>query len=274
VPEFPEIEALVRRMRPAVVGRKILNARTMNPAVLKTVDPPLGALTGQEVVDVHRRAKYVAVEAASDLFLVVHLAKAGSLRHGTFGGAAPKPLALAVALDDGTQLRLLEQGHKKRAAVWVVRSMLDVARIEALGPEAVDVTRDELAERLAGAGRRGLRPVLTDQRVIAGIGGAYSDEIAFAAKLAPNARVDRLTDDEVDRLHGVIAPVLRDALAVLEKNPKADPCRIHGHAGELCPVCATPLAGVFYEETTMVYCSVCQTGGKVLADRKTSAFLK
>lgn len=284
---MPEVDALVVFLRERAVGAVLADVELASFAVLKTFDPPVSALAGLQVTGVHRHGKFVDLDV-DGLHLVIHLAKAGWLRwsdHLTDKrlkmGAGP--LAARVRLDHGdgphVGFDVTEAGTRKGLALYAVRDPQDVPGIAALGP-------DPLAEGFSVAplleGRRmQVKRFLRDQKIVAGIGNAYSDEILHAAKLSPFALASELDAEEVGRLDAAIASVLAEAMAEAHGKPaselkdsKRSRMRVHGRAGEVCPVCGDPVAEVVFADSSLQYCPTCQTGGKPLKDRSTSKFLK
>jgi formamidopyrimidine-DNA glycosylase len=285
MPEMPEVEALARDLTERLRGRTIEAADLAAISALKTFDPPLSALAGRTVSGVGRRGKFLLFDLEG-LFLAIHLARGGWVRwRETMAPGRPKPgkgpLALRVRLEGGGGIDVTEAGTEKRLAVHVVARPGDVEHIATLGPEALDLTRAELDAILERAGGSQIKGVLTDQRVIAGIGNAYSDEILHAARLSPFKGAAKLTDDERARLHAALAEVLTDAvtrsagLAATElKGEKKASMRVHGRKGEPCPVCGDTVREVSFASKSLQYCATCQTGGKPLADRRLSRLLK
>lgn len=292
MPELPEVEALAAHLRAHAVGRVIARMEVASLSVLKTFSPPWSELVGATVSAAGRRGKYLhltcARDQAEDLYLVTHLARAGWLRWLDAPAAAPPkpgrgPLALRVHLGppgQGPGFDLTEAGTKKGLAVWIVADLTEVPGIAKLGPDALSVGRDELAELLAGRTER-LKNALTDQSVLAGIGNAYSDEILHVAKLSPFATSGKLSAAALDVLHAAMGSVLTDAVtrsvgqhAALLKGEKRSGLRVHGRTGLPCPVCGDTVREVAYADKSMQYCPTCQTGGKPLADRRLSRLLK
>jgi formamidopyrimidine-DNA glycosylase len=180
----------------------------------------------------------------------------------------------------GPGFDLTEAGTKKGLAVWIVREPTEVPGIAALGPDAMAVTRDEFAEVLAGRTER-LKNALTTQKVLAGVGNAYSDEILHMAKLSPFATAGKLTDDQLDRLYESLRAILTAAVersvgqhAARLKGEKRSGLRVHGRTGMPCPVCGDTVREVSFADKSFQYCATCQTGGKPLADRRLSRLLK
>jgi formamidopyrimidine-DNA glycosylase len=286
VPELPEVEALAAFLRERASGHVIARAEAASFAVLKTFDPPLSQLTGLLIGDVGRRGKFLDL-SCGDLHLVIHLARAGWLRWRTEFPAKPvklgkSPLAFRLVLDDGAGFDLTEAGTQKRLAVYLVRDLSDVPGVATLGPEPMDpsFTVDELAGILAGR-RMQIKGVLRDQHIIAGIGNAYSDEVLHAAKMSPFKLASSFTPEDVAVLHAAMVATLRDAvdrsagLAAADlKGEKKTGLRVHGKAGQPCPVCGDTIREVSFADSALQYCPTCQTGGKPLADRRLSRLLK
>jgi formamidopyrimidine-DNA glycosylase len=290
MPEMPEVQGLVEFLRGRVTGLEVTRVSVANIAALKTYDPPVDALTGARIDGVARHGKFVdlattAPDAAPHL--VFHLAKAGWLRFydqlpTTLIRPGKTPIALRVALSDGSGFDLTEAGTKKSLAVYVVRDPADVPGIARLGPDPLDpsFTRDTLAGLLAGR-RTQIKGVLRDQATIAGVGNAYSDEILHAAKMSPYALASSLDDADIDRLFQAMTDTLAEAVAEASGKPPAElkdakrrGMKVHGRRGETCPVCGDEVRSVFFADNSLEYCPTCQTGGKILADRRLSRLLK
>jgi formamidopyrimidine-DNA glycosylase len=286
VPELPEVEALAEFLAGRAVGRVVASVEVAALNALKTYDPPSSALGGLTVTGITRHGKFLDLDV-DGLHLVFHLARAGWLRWSESLPKAPprpgrSPIALRVRLDDGSGFDLTEQGTQKRLAVYVVRDPGEVPGIAALGvdPLADGFDRSALAGILAGS-RQQVKGLLRDQSVFAGIGNAYSDEILHAARLSPFAIAGRLADDEVDRLSAAVRDVLSGAVAAARGKPAAElkdakraGMRVHGRTGEACPVCGDTVREVSFADSSLQYCATCQTGGKVLADRRLSRLLR
>lgn len=288
VPELPEVEALAIDLRGRLQDRAIARVDIAAFSALKTFDPPLSALAGVFVEDVTRHGKFLDV-SGSGLHLVVHLARAGWVRWRESVPATPpkpshkSPLAARVLLDNGAGLDITEAGTQKSLAVYVVREPSDVPGIARLGPDPLseDFTVDVLRRILADAGRAQIKGVLRHQATIAGIGNAYSDELLHAAKMSPFKPASGLDDDEIHVLYDAIRDVLADAversrgLAASElKGEKKNHLAVHGRKGEACPVCGDTVREVSFADSSLQYCPTCQTGGKLLADRRMSKLLK
>ncbi|MDQ4009706.1 MAG: Fpg/Nei family DNA glycosylase [Actinomycetota bacterium] len=284
MPELPEVEALAQHLREHAVGATVTRVDVASLTVLKTVQPPTSALHGACVTTASRHGKFLALHTDGPA-LVTHLARAGWLRWSdALAPAAPRPgkgpIALRMHLSSGSGFDLTEAGTQKRLAVYVVEEVADVPGIARLGPDALALSRDELAEALRGRTER-LKTALTEQALIAGVGNAYSDEILHAAKLSPYATAGRLSDDALDRLHDALQRVLQDAVqrsvgqdAARLKGEKRAGLAVHARAGLPCPVCGDTVREVSFADRAFQYCPTCQTGGKPLADRRLSRLLR
>jgi formamidopyrimidine-DNA glycosylase len=286
MPELPEVHALVSDLRGRLTGRTIARLDVVAFAALKTYDPPVSALEGLTIGGVERHGKYLDIQAG-DLHLVIHLARAGWLRWRDKAPVATVrrgagPIAARLVLDDGTGFDLTEAGTKKSLAIHVVRDPQDVERVATLGPDPLSAgfTVEKLAGILSAAGRSQIKGVLRDQRLIAGIGNAYSDEILHVAKMSP-FKPANMPPGDVQVLYDAMRSTLQDAVARSEglaaselKGEKKSNLRVHGRNGEPCPVCGDTVRQVIYADSTFQYCPTCQTGGKPLADRVLSRLLK
>ncbi|MGA4838360.1 Fpg/Nei family DNA glycosylase [Streptomyces sp. G45] len=286
MPELPEVEALRSFLAGELAGHEIVRVLPVAVSVLKTYDPPVTALEGRAVTAVARYGKFLAVDA-DGLWLVTHLARAGWLRwQDPLPSGAPRPgrgpLALRVAVETGAGFDLTEAGTQKRLAVYVTHAPRALPGIARLGPDplADDFTEERLGKLLAGEHRQ-LKGALRDQSLIAGIGNAYSDEILHAARMSPFKPAGRLTGEETARLYAALRGTLADAVerarglaAARLKAEKKAGMRVHGRAGEACPVCGDTIREVSFADSSLQYCPTCQTGGKVLADRRLSRLLK
>ncbi len=287
MPEMPEVQGLTAFLGERAVGRTISRATVSAINALKTYDPPITALQGAEITASARLGKFIVLSCGDELHLVFHLAKAGWLRWyealpATLIKPGKSPIALRVALDDGSGFDLTEAGTKKSLAVYIVRDVQEVPGIARLGPDPLDetFTRESFAALLEDR-RMQIKGLLRDQAVIAGIGNAYSDEILHAAKMSPYAIAGKLDDAEIDRLFAAMQETLTDAVAEASGKPPADlkdakrrGMQVHARRGETCPVCGDTVRSVFFADRSLEYCPTCQTGGKILADRRLSRLLK
>ena len=286
MPELPEVEALATFLTTHAVGHQIVRVDVGSFQVLKTFDPPSSALHGTTITGVGRRGKFLDIDTTGP-HLVVHLARAGWLRWRATLAPAPlrpgkSPIALRVRLDDDSGFDLTEAGTQKRLAAYVVNDLATIEGVARLGPEPLDPAFDvEALQALLRGRRMQIKGLLRDQSVIAGIGNAYSDEILHVAKMSPFKIADSLTDDEVATLYEAMQTTLRDAVGraaeldagELKAEKKAN-LRVHGRAGQPCPVCGDTVREVSFASSALQYCPTCQTGGKPLADRRLSRLLK
>jgi formamidopyrimidine-DNA glycosylase len=275
VPELPEVEAWVRELAPLVSRAPIEKAGPAHIATLKTFDPPLAALEGRRLDGSRRRGKNLLFPTEDgELVLRVHLMSAGRLRYLAAGAKRPKTPMFRLQFAGGDELVLTEAGKKKRAGVWLVTPTQLDADLAHLGPDALELDAAALAEILGGE-RRQLHPLLRDQRAIAGIGRAHANEILLRARLSPFKASTELSREETDRLATAIHEDLERALELrLRVKGDADVYLIHDRLGKNCPQCDTQIARVDFEEHTIYYCPSCQTGGRLLKDRRLSRLLR
>ena len=275
MPELPEVEAWVRELDPLVSRAQIETARSGHIATLKTFDPPLRALEGATLAGSRRRGKNLLFPTSDgELVLRVHLMSAGRLRYLPPGKKGPAKPMFQVRFSGGGELILTEASKKKRAGVWLLRPAQLEDELAHLGPDALELDEAQLGAILQRE-RRQLHPLLRDQRALAGIGRAHANEILWEARLSPFRLSTDLDDEERATLCRAIEGDLRRALELrLAGKGDADVYRIHGHFGEPCPRCQETLRRVDFEEHTITYCPSCQTGGRVLKDRRLSRLLR
>jgi formamidopyrimidine-DNA glycosylase len=275
MPELPEVEAWVRELDPLVAAAPIERAGPAHIATLKTIDPPLAALQGRVLSGSKRRGKNLLFPTSDDeLVLRVHLMSAGRLRYLPPGAKGPKTPMFRLRFAGGGELVLTEAGKKKRAGVWLVTPAQLDADLAHLGPDALELDVGTLAEILRRE-RRQLHPLLRDQRALAGIGRAHANEILLRARMSPFKASTELTDEEIALLAAAIRDDFERALALREQG-KGDSAvyLVHDRLGQPCPQCGTPIARVDFEEHTIYYCPACQTGGRLLKDRRLSRLLR
>jgi formamidopyrimidine-DNA glycosylase len=275
MPELPEMEAWRRQLNDPVSAFPVAKAGPAHIATLKTFDPPLRELEGRRFRGAERRGKRLFFPTEDgELTLLIHLMTAGRLKFLQAGEKSPKTPAFALEFQGGSKLILTENAKKKRAGVWLLTPEQADAEVEHLGPEALGLGAQELGEILKGDSRR-LHSLLRDQRAVAGIGRAWANEILHAAKLSPYQLSTDLSEEEVERLAGAINTELARGLELRERGASDERTyRVHRRLGEPCHVCGTPLAQVDFEEHTIFYCPECQTGGRVLKDRRLSRLLR
>src|SRR5438034_4130211 len=275
MPELPEMEAWRRALNDPVSAFPIEKAGPAHIATLKTFDPPLSTLEGRRLAGAERRAKRLLFPTEDgELVLLVHLMSAGRIRYLLAGEKGPKTPAFRLGFQGGGELVLTEAGAKKRAGVWLLTPEAAEAELEHLGPEALGLGAERLGEILAGQPRR-LHSLLRDQRVIAGIGRAWANEILHTAGLSPFAPAQGLSPGQVRTLAGAMESELQRGLELRERGAKdAKVYRVHNKLGEACYVCGTPIGRVDFDEHTIYYCPECQTGGRLLKDRRLSRLLR
>lgn len=286
--------ALGEFLRQHAVGSVVTRVDVAALSVLKTASPAHTEVHGRTLSAVQRHGKYLDLDC-SGTHLVIHLARAGWLRWSDELPAVPPkpgrgPIALRVHFDGdgggGRGFDLTEAGTQKNLAVWLVSDPGEVPGVARLGPDALDLTADDLAAVLADRTER-IKTVLTEQASIAGIGNAYSDEILHAAQLSPFATSGKLDPDTVVRLHARMREVLLDAVdrslrqgSASSRGParlkaeKRSGTRVHGRTGLPCPTCGDTIQEVSYAQRSLQYCPTCQTGGRKLADRRFSRLIK
>ena len=289
MPELPEVEALAQFLEKNAVGGVVGRVDIAALSVLKTFDPPITDLQGRDVTGTGRWGKHLGI-GCDGLWLITHLSRAGWMRWIDNPNPAPpkpggkSPLALRIHLftPEGAMpaIDFTEAGTKKRLAVWLVRDPQEVPGIAKLGPDALAVSEAEFATVLKATSQR-VKSALTDQMVLAGVGNAYSDEILHTAKISPFATTGTMSAEKISALYGVMREVLTDAVersvgqdAARLKGEKRSGMRVHARTGLPCPVCGDTVREVAYAERSFQYCATCQTGGKVLADRRMSRLLK
>ena len=285
MPEIPFLEILAENLAARISGRRIESILIRQPALLQTASPPPESFVGEFLSLPARVGKYLALETESRRAIVIHLMRAGRIDVGPrkAGAGYPRHLSARIGFDDDTRLDLVEHGKEKRARLWLVEDLADVAELGRLGP---DPTRGELsperfAETLRGAPRR-LKTLLTDQRAIAGIGNGLSDEILYEARLSPMRLGPSLSEEEAASLYSALLRVLSEQTDKLRRSaagelPQKEPREhyvAHDHAGDRCPRCGATIARVSYADHDLFYCPGCQTGGKPLKDRRLSRLLK
>lgn len=287
MPELPEVEALARFLTSRTAGRTITAVEVGAISALKTFAPAPSDLVGLEVAGVGRHGKWLDLATVDGPHLLWHLSRAGWVRFydevpRTLLRPGKSPIALRVRLDDGAGFDLTEAGTRKRLAVHVVTDPAQVEMVATLGVEPMsdEFTPERLGALLAARNQQ-LKGLLRDQRQIAGIGNAYSDEILHAARMSPFALSRSLDTDAVALLHRTIREVLAGALEASSGRPAAElkdskrrGMQVHGRTGEACPVCGDTVREVSFADSSLQYCATCQTGGKPLADRRMSRLLR
>ncbi|MFZ0493623.1 MAG: DNA-formamidopyrimidine glycosylase family protein [Acidimicrobiia bacterium] len=277
MPELPDIEVYLHALERRIIGEPLVRVSILSPSLLRTYDPPISELEGRRVVSIGRVGKRIVWEMQGDLFVVIHLMVSGRLQWRT--GKAGRSLA-AFRFPQGT-LVLTEASKTKRASLHLLRGGVD--EMDRGGIDPLSATQEQFATVLARENRT-LKRALTDPSWFSGIGNAYSDEILHRARLSPLQRTERLTAEQIERLHGATSSVLTEwTTRLLDQAGDKWPTKVtafhpemavHGKFGEPCPVCGSPVQRIVHADNETNYCPVCQTGGRLLADRARSRFLK
>ncbi|AZI58021.1 Fpg/Nei family DNA glycosylase [Nakamurella antarctica] len=291
MPELPEVAALTSFVAENGGGQKVSKVSVSALGLLATVEPAPAALVGATLTATTRHGKFLdfqfspssSRQADRPIHLVLFLARAGWLRWSdALSSVMPKmggPIAMRLWFENGSGFDLTEAGSRKSMTLWLVKDPLQVPGVAALGPDALTLTLEQFADLMARSPSR-VKNVITDQRSLAGIGNAYSDEILHTAMVSPFAVAKKLTDDAVARLYASMRSVLITASSRLEgqeaarlKGEKRSGMRVHGMFGLPCPVCGDTVAQVEFADKSLQYCPTCQTGGRKLADRGMSRLL-
>jgi formamidopyrimidine-DNA glycosylase len=275
VPELPEVEAQRRALDEPVRAFPVERAGPAHVATLKTFDPPLATLEGRRLAGAERRGKRLLLPTDDgELVVLVHQMTRGRLRYLAAGEKGPKAPAFRLGFQGGGQLVLTETGAKKRAGVWILTPQAAEVELAHLGPDALGLSPKQL-EEILGRDQRRLHSLLRDQRAVAGIGRAWANEILHKAQVSPFAVSGGLSPGQVRTLADAIDSELLRGLELRERGAKdARVYRVHDRLGEPCYACGTPIARVDFEEHTIYYCPDCQTGGRVLKDRRLSRLLR
>ena len=284
MPELPDVTIYVEAIARRVIGQPLTGYSIRSVFALRSVEPPLDALVGRELLAVRRLGKRIVFDFDGDLHLVIHLMIAGRVR-GVPAGArmkVPARIALAELQFPAGTLVLTEAGTKRRASIHLVRGADALAPFERGGLEPLEATRDAFAERLALENHT-LKRSLTDPRLFSGIGNAYSDEILHRARLSPLKLTSRLSAEEATRLYDATRATLTEWTDRLRAEvgdgfPEKvtafhEGMAVHGRYREPCPVCGTAVQRIRYRDNETNYCARCQTEGRLLADRALSRLL-
>ena len=288
MPELPDILAYLTALEPRVVGKTLESVRLGSPFLLRSVSPPLSSAEGRRVAGLERIGKRIvfalpgAGAGSGELFLVLHLMVAGRL-HWRKPGARVGGRGALAALDfaDGS-LVLSEASTKKRASLHLVSGRAALAEFDRGGIEPLEASEDAFRRALQRENHT-LKRALTDPRLFSGIGNAYSDEILHRARLSPAKWTQRLSDHEASRLHASTVSVLEEWNARLGGSARTafpekvtafrEGMAVHGRYGKPCPDCGSPVQRIVYAENEANYCAVCQTEGRLLADRAMSRLM-
>jgi formamidopyrimidine-DNA glycosylase len=278
MPEMPEVQALAERLDEVLAGAPLDALDMLQFSSLKTFAPKPAAALGRTIERVGRRGKYLVFELDGGLRVLVHLSQGGRVDiEAPPKNTKPRGAVLRIRAHDRPSVLVKEFGKERKAGWWVLAPG-DEGPLERLGPEAGSLEADELFR--TGDDTRRVHTILRDQRTVAGVGRGYSDDILHRAKLSPYAVLAKLTDAERERLIDATHAILDEALEQERKRQGGLPTKIgdhftvHNRSGEPCPVCGADLRRVSYESHEVTYCPDCQTGGKVLADRRMSRLLR
>ena len=276
MPELPDVTVYIENLQRLLKGNRLTAIRLFNPFLLRTAVPPISSALGKRIVDLSRIGKRIVISLEDDLHLVLHLMIAGRLHWP--GKKARHTLAL-FEFENGT-LSLTEAGTKRRASLHFVQGEAALRALDPGGIEILDADLKSFCEKLLSENHT-LKRALTDPRLFAGIGNAYSDEILHRAKLSPIALTRDLSTEEVERLYQATRNTLEEWTERLrgEAFPEKvtafrEGMAVHGRYGKPCPVCGAPVQRIVYAESETNYCARCQTGGRILADRALSRLLK
>ena len=283
MPELPDVVVYVESLDRRIAGERLDRVRLISPFVLRTVVPPLAAAEGRRVAAVHRLGKRIVICLEAELFLVLHLMIAGRLRWLERGKKLPARITLASFEFATGAVAFTEAGTKKRASLHVVQGEAALAAFDMGGLDIASSNPAAFRERLLRENHT-LKRALTDPRLFSGIGNAYSDEILHRARLSPIALTQKLSPEEIARLHGAAREVLAEWTVRLRAETGEDfpagvtafrpEMAVHGKFRQPCPVCGASVQRIVYAENETNYCARCQTGGAILADRALSRLLK
>jgi formamidopyrimidine-DNA glycosylase len=283
VPELPDIVVYLEALEKRILGQTLEHVRISGPSLLRTAEPPVSVLEGTKVLRLRRMGKRICIGFEGDLWLVLHLMIAGRLHWQQRKGSAAKARGLAAFDFANGTLYLTEAGSRKRAALHIV---VGEAGLRSLDPGGLEVLETDLEHftRVLQSANHTLKRALTDPRLLSGIGNAYSDEILFESRLSPLALTQKLKPDEIDRLfqatrHQLDQWVERLRVESGEKFPEKvtafrEGMAVHGRYKQPCPRCGAKIQRIRYATNETNYCPVCQTGGKLLADRSLSRLLR
>ena len=283
MPELPDVELYLHALSPRIVGEPLERVRIASPFLVRNVDPPVSAIEGRTVRALERIGKRVVWVFDDELFCVIHLMIAGRFRWKAKGAGVPGRVGLAAFDFASGTLLLTEASPKKRASLQVVRGREALHALDPGGIDPLTCTLQQFAERLRAESHT-VKRSLTDPRLFSGIGNAYSDEILHAARVSPLQLTSRLSDDQFEALHGATRETLatwterliREAGDSFPEKVTAfrEGMAVHGRYGKPCPRCGAPVQRLSYADNECNYCALCQTGGRLLADRALSRLLK
>lgn len=282
MPELPDILVYVERLRAYVADRAVTDVEVTQPFVLRSVTPPLGQVEGKRVLAVSHIAKQIVLGLEDELSVVFHLMVAGRLRWQRGRGGKPRRALASIGFEHGV-LYLTEAGKKHRASLRVVQGRSALELLDRGGLDILSATSQEFATAIRRENHT-LKRVLTDQRILSGVGNAYSDEILHRARCSPFRLTSGLSDEECERLYHSAQETLNQWISRLrlevgdgfpdKVTAFRDGMAVHGRFAKPCPVCGAPIQRIRYADNESNYCARCQTGDRILADRGLSRLLK
>jgi formamidopyrimidine-DNA glycosylase len=283
MPELPDVLLYIEALKTRVLDQTLERVRLASPFVVRSVAPPISAVHGRRIRGLRRLGKQIIFELEGGLFLIVHLMIAGRFQWKERGAKIPGKLGLAAFDFPSGTLLLTEAGSKKRASLNLVAGERELAAFDRGALEVLGSTLDSFREALTRENHT-LKRSLTDPRLFSGIGNAYSDEILHRARLPPMKLTQKLSDEEILRLHSATQTTLTEWIERLKIETGTEfPSKVtafrpemavHGRYGKPCPVCGSPVQRIVYAENECNYCATCQTEGRLLADRALSRLLK
>lgn len=283
MPEYPDITIYIERLQYFIEDRQLQQVRIANPFILRTFDPPLESIKGSTLTDIERIGKRIVFAFADEYFLALHLMISGRLHWHKAGYKIPRKKGLAAFDFDNGSLLITEVSTKKRASLHLVRGREQLKFFDRGGLEVFEATLEEFQASIKRENHT-LKRTLTDPRILSGIGNAYSDEILHHAKLSPVLQTKHLTDVQFSQLFNSIKVVLQERTQWIREEvgdgfPEKvtafrDDMTVHGRYGKPCPKCGSKVQRIRYLSNETNYCPVCQTKGKLLADRSLSRLLK
>jgi formamidopyrimidine-DNA glycosylase len=283
MPELPDLVVYIESLERRIVGEALERIRLVSPFLLRSVRPPVRDAEGRRVLGLQRIGKQIAVELEEHLFLVFHLKLPGRFQWRPAGAKPPGKRGLAAFDFSSGTLLLTEAGSKKRASLHVVQGLEALRQLDRGGLEVLGATLQDFRAALTRENHT-LKRALTDQRLLSGIGNAYSDEILHRARLSPMKWSQRLADDDIGALFEATRVTLQEWTDRLRRKTGDNfpdkvtafhpEMAVHGRYRQPCPVCGSPVQRIVYTENECNYCPLCQTGGRVFADRALSRLLK
>ena len=283
MPELPDVLLYMEALKTRVLDQTLERVRLASPFVVRSVAPPISAIHGRRIRGLRRLGKQIVFEFEGGLFLIVHLMIAGRFQWKERGAKIPGKLGLAAFDFPSGTLLLTEAGSKKRASLNLVAGERELAAFDRGALEVLGSTPDSFREALTRENHT-LKRSLTDPSLFSGIGNAYSDEILHRARLSPMKLTQKLSDEEIARLHSATQATLTEWFERLKTETGTEfPSKVtafrsemavHGRYGKPCPVCGSPVQRIVYAENECNYCATCQTEGRLLADRALSRLLK